>query len=106
MRKLIVVLMLLVARPVLASEPDSLYKALSAMPLDSLTARQYQWLMQENQLRAANAARVADSLAQERRERLRRFDEESKPGPFTKGFYVTAGILGAILLFAVLTNSP
>jgi len=57
---------------------DSLYDTLSALPLDSLSARHYDLLMRERTLRA------------------------ERGDPIAKGFFVTLGVIAALLLVGII----
>ncbi len=59
---------------------DSLYDTLSAMPLDSLSARHYDLLMRERTLRA------------------------EKDNPFGTGFMVGLGVIAALVLVGLLLS--
>jgi len=68
------------ARPHARLMSDSLYDSLSAMPLDSLSARHYDLLMRERTLRA------------------------EKANPIGRGFLIGLGVAGALLLVSLLLS--
>lgn len=71
-----------VPRPTPHLMSDSLYTMLSATPIDSLSARQYQLLVEERRLRSSH---------------------QSGSNPVATGFLVTLGVIGALMVVSAIT---